>query len=106
VSNALLEAMAVGLPVVATAVGGTPEVVVDGVTGLLVPPREADRLAEAIATPLRDRALRQRMGQAGLERVRECFSVGQMVSRTEMLYRELLKERAARPDRFSETCQV
>jgi sugar transferase (PEP-CTERM/EpsH1 system associated) len=90
---ALLEAASVGLPVVATAVGGTPEVVMDGVTGLLVPPRDPDALAEAILTLLHDPDLRQRMGQAGQERVREHFSVEQMVKETEGLYQRLLAEK-------------
>ena len=88
--NTVMEAMAAGLPVVATAVGGTPEVVVDGVTGILVPPRSPDALAEAISTLLQDPDLRRKMGQAGKERVRQCFSVVQMVRTTEALYEELL----------------
>ena len=88
--NAALEAMATGLPVVATAVGGTPEVVVDGVTGLLVPPRNSEALAQAIAQLLADPELRRRMGQAGRERVEQLFSVEQMVRKTEALYEELL----------------
>jgi glycosyltransferase involved in cell wall biosynthesis len=91
--NALLEAMAAGLPVVATAVGGTPEVVVDGVTGLLVPPRDPVALAEAITRLLHDPDLRRQMGQAGRERVKERFTVERMVSRTEALYRELIAEK-------------
>jgi glycosyltransferase involved in cell wall biosynthesis len=90
---ALLEAMAAGLPVVATRVGGVPEVVVDGVTGLLVPPRDPEALSEAILTLLQDPDLRQKMGQAGQDRVREYFSVERMVKRTENLYASLLKEK-------------
>ena len=86
----VLEAMAAGLPVVATAVGGTPEVVVDGVTGLLVPPRDSAALAQAIAALLRDPELRGRMGKAGRERVAQHFSVERMVRKTERLYAELL----------------
>lgn len=92
--NAVLEAMAASLPVVATRVGGVPEVVVDGVTGLLIPPRDADALAAAVIRLLRDPALRQQMGKAGHERVRRHFSVEQMVRRTETLYEELLREKA------------
>jgi glycosyltransferase involved in cell wall biosynthesis len=91
--NVALEAMAAGLPVVATAVGGTPEVVVDGVTGLLVPPRDHVALAEAIACLLQAPDLRRRMGQAGRERVKKRFTVERMVSRTEALYRELIAEK-------------
>ena len=89
-SNALLEAMAAGLTVVATAVGGTPEVVVDRVTGLLVPPRDPQTLADAILRLLRDPDLRKQMGKAGRERVVEHFSVERMVERTEALYEQLL----------------
>jgi glycosyltransferase involved in cell wall biosynthesis len=86
--------MAAGKPVVATRVGGVPEVVVDGVTGLLVPPRNPEALADAILRLLRDPELRHRMGQAGQERVRRHFSVDQMVRRTEVLYEELLRQKA------------
>ena len=89
-SNALLEGMAAGLPVVATAVGGTPDVVVDGVTGLLVPPRDPPALAEAVVRLLRDPDLRHRMGEAGRHRVEEHFSLERMVGRTQALYQQLL----------------
>ena len=88
--NAVLEAMAAGLPVVATAVGGAPEVVVDGVTGLLVPPRDPQALAQAIAGLLSDPERRRRMGRAGRERAAAHFRVEQMVERTERLYRDLI----------------
>jgi glycosyltransferase involved in cell wall biosynthesis len=86
--------MAAGKPVVATRVGGVPEVVVDGVTGLLVPPRNPEALADAILRLLRDPDLMRQMGQAGQERVRRHFSVEQMVRRTEVLYEELLRQKA------------
>jgi glycosyltransferase involved in cell wall biosynthesis len=89
-SNALLEAMAAGLPVVATAIGGNPDVVMDEVTGLLVPPRDPTSLAEAITRLLDDPDLRHRMGQAGRERVLQHFSVERMVERTQTLYDQLL----------------
>ncbi|MEA3308129.1 MAG: glycosyltransferase, partial [Chloroflexota bacterium] len=92
-SNALLEAMAAGLPVVATAVGGTPEVVVDGETGFLVPPRDPNALAQAIIRLLRDPDLRHQMGEAGRARVAAHFSVEQMVRKTEALYEKLLAEK-------------
>src|SRR5207245_8720748 len=62
--RALVEAMAVGCPVVATRVGGIPDVVTDGTTGLLVPPRDERALAEAILTLLRDRSRRAAYGEA------------------------------------------
>jgi glycosyltransferase involved in cell wall biosynthesis len=71
----VLEAMAAGVPVVASAVGGIPEVVVDGETGLLVPPRDPDALAEALRTLLADPELRRRLGEAGRRRAQELFDV-------------------------------
>jgi glycosyltransferase involved in cell wall biosynthesis len=91
--NTVLEAMAAGLPVVATGVGGTPEVVVDGITGLLVPPRDPDALAQAITRLLHDPDLRLQMGQAGRERVASHFTVARMVEQTEQLYEQLLAEK-------------
>ncbi|MBN1977596.1 MAG: glycosyltransferase [Anaerolineae bacterium] len=93
ISLALLEAMAAGLPVVATAVGGTPEVVVDGVTGLLVPPADPDALAQAISTLLRNPDLRRSLGQAGQRRVLEHFSMTSTVRRIIALYEALLCEK-------------
>jgi glycosyltransferase involved in cell wall biosynthesis len=71
----VLEAMAAGLPVVASAVGGIPEIVVDGETGLLVPPCDPAPLADAIRDLLGDRELRLRMGEAGRRRAVELFDV-------------------------------
>jgi glycosyltransferase involved in cell wall biosynthesis len=72
---AILEAMAAGLPVVATAVGGIPELVADGETGLLVPPGDADALAEALRRLVADPELRRRLGDAARTRVEERFSL-------------------------------
>ncbi len=72
--NVLLEAAAASLPVVATAVGGTPEVVVAGETGYLVPADDPAKLAERITQLLRDEELRHRMGRAGREHVRTNFT--------------------------------
>jgi ubiquinone/menaquinone biosynthesis C-methylase UbiE len=82
----VLEAMAQGKPVVASAVGGTPELVVDGETGLLVPPGDADALARALARVLADPALAARLGGAGRERVLTEFSLGAMTARVLELY--------------------
>src|SRR5207245_5777728 len=72
---AALEAMAAGRPVVATRVGGLPELIEDGLTGLLVPPDDPAALAAALARLAADPALRARMGQAARERAAACFPV-------------------------------
>ena len=90
-SNTILEAMAAGKAVVATAVGGIPEAVADGVTGILVPPRSPDRLAMALLSLLEDGARAREMGEAGRQRVLERFPVGKMVSEIEALYDGLLR---------------
>lgn len=89
-SLALAEAGAAGLPVVATEVDGIPEIVQHGVTGLLVPPRRPQLLAEALHALLRDPSRRQQMGEAARRWVAERFSVERMVRETESLYVELL----------------
>ena len=87
----LLEAMAAGKPVVATNVGGNPEVVVDGETGFLVPPKNPEKMAEAIITLLKNEELAMKMGEAGRKRVEEKFSLERMVREYEEIYRNLLK---------------
>lgn len=94
-SNAILESMAAGLPMVATDVGGNREAVIEGETGFLVPPRDPEALADRILRLLGDRALAQRMGQAGRERIETTFSLQRMVAETERFYERLLEERGA-----------
>ncbi len=84
--TSLLDAMACARPVVATRAGGIPEIVEDGVNGLLVPVRDHHALADAIVRALKDTDLRQRMGDAGLARVSERFTVERMVSETADVY--------------------
>ncbi len=86
----LTEAMAAQRPVVATAVGGTPEVVLDGETGLLVPPEDPAALAAAIERLLGDEPLRDRLVQAAYARVCEHFSAAKAVAAYERIYSELL----------------
>ncbi len=88
--NAALEAMAAALPVVATGVDGTREVIEDGVSGLLVPPADAAALAAGIIRLLQDPSLAQRLGQTARERVATQFTLEQTVQKTEALYRSLL----------------
>jgi glycosyltransferase involved in cell wall biosynthesis len=88
-SNALLEAMAARLPVVATSVGGNRDAVVENETGLLVPARDPDALAPAILTLAGDADLRRRFGEAGRRRVEQLFSLQACVDRYERLYRAL-----------------
>jgi glycosyltransferase involved in cell wall biosynthesis len=75
---------------VATRVGGTPEALTDGETGLLVPPNDAAAIATAVSRLLDDRELACRLGQAARTRTAERFSVDRMVRATENLYMELL----------------
>jgi glycosyltransferase involved in cell wall biosynthesis/acetyltransferase-like isoleucine patch superfamily enzyme len=88
-SNAILEYMAAGLPIVATAVGGTVHLLEDGVHGLLVPPGDPAALAAAIGRLLRDPALASRLGAAARRRAEECFSREAMVRRFESFYLDL-----------------
>jgi glycosyltransferase involved in cell wall biosynthesis len=94
-SNVILEAMAAGLPVVATRAGGTPELVEDGLTGFLVAPRNAGQIAEAIARLVDQPAMAHGFGQAGRERIIKEFSIEEMLRKTETLYLRLM-ERALR----------
>jgi glycosyltransferase involved in cell wall biosynthesis len=87
--TSLLDAMAAAKPIVATATGGIPEVVVDGVTGMLVSPRDDAALAAAIVQLLKNPELRQRMGFAGLARARELFSAERMLKETLKVYQRV-----------------
>lgn len=87
----VLEAMAAGKPVIATAVGGVPELVVNGETGILVLPRDFDALAQAILRLARDKTLRQNMGELARRRAIERFDITQTARAYEELYLRLLK---------------
>ena len=90
-----VEAMACGVPVVASAVGGLIDTVVDGRTGIHVPPRDADTLAEAIRALLADADLRRSLGRAGAERARRRYGWARVAEATLEVYERLLADRAA-----------
>jgi glycosyltransferase involved in cell wall biosynthesis len=87
---AALEAMAAGKPIVATRVGGLAESVLDGQTGILVPPRDGKAIAEAVAQLVSDPPMAQRMGLQGRQRALEHFTLTQMAAQNEAYYYELL----------------
>jgi glycosyltransferase involved in cell wall biosynthesis len=92
--GAVMEAMAAGLAVVGTDVNGTDMLIVDGVTGYLVPPRLPEQLADALRRLLEAPALQREMGQAGRARIEAEFTLETMIDRKEALYAELLRVRA------------
>jgi glycosyltransferase involved in cell wall biosynthesis len=87
------EAGAASLPVVATRVDGTPEIVRDGITGLLIPPKHSELLAEAIVMLLQDSARREQMGKKARNVVKEQFNMNKIAERIETLYLDLLCNR-------------
>jgi glycosyltransferase involved in cell wall biosynthesis len=89
-SLALAEAAAAGLPAVASDIGGIPEVVENGATGMLVPPESPKALKDALDALAQDAALRESMGRAARERYERNFTVEKMVEETEKVYRQLL----------------
>jgi len=104
-SNAVIEAQASGLPVVASDAGGLPENVEDAVTGFVVARRDPQAAAEKVALLARDPELRQRMGQAGRERARRRFSLDAHLEAFQRFYRgvaepraDTANERAGEPD--------
>jgi L-malate glycosyltransferase len=93
ITGTLREAMALGKPVIGSSAGGNPELVVDGESGLLVPPRDPRALADALRRLLTDGPLRERLALAGHERVAKGFSSEVRLDRIEALYARLLAER-------------
>jgi glycosyltransferase involved in cell wall biosynthesis len=89
-SNALLESMAAAKPVIASNVGGNPEVVEDGVTGILLPPSDPQALAFAMMHLLQDKERATKMGQAGRKRIEKLFLLDDMVRTMETVYEDLL----------------
>lgn len=94
--NALLEALALAKPVVVTEVGGNAEVVTNGETGIVVPPRHPTEMAEAILRLLRDQNLSRRLGEAGRQMVTRRFCFRHTLHAMESLYEKLLEEKGVR----------
>ena len=88
-SNAIIEGMAAGKPVIATAVGGTSEAVLHEETGLLIPPHSPDALAKALVRLLTDRDFAAQLGRNGRIRVENYFSMEKMIDKFEKLYLNL-----------------
>lgn len=95
ISNTVLESMAAGVPVVATRVGGTPEIVCDDRYGILIPPRDAEAIVEAVSSVIQTPSLAERLSAAGRARVDESFSLDVMVQKMEELYLGLLASKVA-----------
>ncbi len=91
ISNTILEAMACSLPVVATRVGGNPELVKENNTGLLVPSNNPEKMADALRVYLTDKVLAQKHGRAGRQRVESYFSIDKMVASYVEMYDSLIK---------------
>jgi glycosyltransferase involved in cell wall biosynthesis len=87
----LLEAMAAKKPVVATRVGGVPEIVIDGKTGILVEPNNPEEMADKLGRLADDESLRRKLGETGFENVRENFNVPVVLEQLENIYGEILK---------------
>ena len=89
-SRVVLEGMASSKPVITTALGGNPEAVEDGKTGILVPSGDSNRLAEAILELVKDESKRTKMGRAGRRRAEKLFSIERNIEQIEKIYKELL----------------
>jgi sugar transferase (PEP-CTERM/EpsH1 system associated) len=96
ISLSLLEAMALGRPTVVTNVGGNPEVVVDGITGLVCPPEDPEALASAITKIMKDRDAAGGMGESGRKRVEAQFDIDMMVDRYLALYQHILNRKTGK----------
>ncbi len=93
ISNTILEAMASGLPVIATQVGGNSELVIEGQTGALVPAADPEAMADALQRYIEDPELRHKQGQQGRQCIEREFSLAYMVQRYQSVYDDVLKEK-------------
>jgi len=91
-SNAILEGMAMGKPIIATDMGGNSEAIVDGDTGIIIPPNHPQKLADAIVRLYRDVNLRKRMGERGRERVEKHFTLEDTIMKLQQLYLQMNPE--------------
>ncbi|MDR4480000.1 MAG: glycosyltransferase family 4 protein [Nitrospira sp.] len=90
IPQVLMQALAIGLPVVSTTTGSIPDVLADGEAGFIVPPRDPDALAERIGRLLTDPALRAAMGRRGRQTVEQSYSIDRMVDELERVYRRVI----------------
>ncbi|MCC2640302.1 MAG: putative Phosphatidylinositol alpha-mannosyltransferase [Nitrospira sp.] len=90
IPQVLMQALAIGLPVVSTTTGSIPDVVADGESGFIVPPRDADALADRIGRLLADSDLRASMGRRGRQTVERCYSIDRMVDELERVYQRVV----------------
>jgi glycosyltransferase involved in cell wall biosynthesis len=90
-SRVLFESMAMQKPLVAANAGGTPEIVQDGITGLLVKPRDSSEMAKCILKLLHNKSLSEQYGKAGRKRVEDMFTIERNIKETESVYLELLQ---------------
>lgn len=90
--NVVIEAMAAGVPVVATNVGGTQEVIINGETGILVPPQDANALSEGISSLLQKPDLRRQIGLSGQQRAYKFYNIQNTVQQTQLLYDKLYQD--------------
>ncbi len=102
-NTTLLEALYLSRPVVATDVGGNPEIVKNGKTGLIVPPKDPDAIADAITTLLDDDLSSEQMADAGRKLVLEKYTMDQMIGRNLILYKELLDSKGGKREQRAES---
>ena len=99
----LLDAMSYGIPAIASRVGGIPDIIEDGVSGVLVPPADPESLANAIETLVRDPAYARRLADAGRERLRTHFSWDVIIARWDAVYRQAQRAVPRHPPNATET---
>jgi len=99
-SNAIMEAMLAGLPVVVTDVGGNSELVINGETGFLCPLNNANMLADKVTKLINNKSMANQMGKCGKKRIIDEFGVDKMIQKTEGIYMKFLKKSSSRQSRY------